>query len=228
MSEKLILARLKKFGKTFELSVDPEKALAFKKGQLSEAAEALQAERVFTDARKGLAASAAELQQAFKTIDVLEVAAVILREGEIQGTGEQRTQEREQRQKKLITLIRTIALDARTNLPIPPQRIEAAVEQAKIHLNDQGTVEDQLDEVIQKLRPLLPLKIEQKQLIITIPAVYAGKLYQPVVSKGKMIREDWKSDGSWQVTLEVPGGLVQDIIGQLNAWTHGEVQVTVK
>lgn len=231
MSEKqsrLSLARLKKYGKTFELSIDPEQALKFKKGLLSDVTEALQAERIFLDARKGLVASSQDLQQAFSTTDVLQAAAVILREGEIQGTGEQRSQEREQRRRKLVHLIHTMAVDPKTGYPHPPQRIEAALEQGKINLDDHHTVEEQLDGIIQKLRPIIPLKIEQKQLIVILPAALASKFLKMVSSLGKVMQDDWQNDGSWKGTLEIPAGLVQEAIGKLNSWTHGEAIVEVK
>ena len=41
MSDSIILARLKRSGKTFELSIDPIKASAYKEGNLNDLAEAL-------------------------------------------------------------------------------------------------------------------------------------------------------------------------------------------
>lgn len=221
MSSKITIARLKKFGKNFEISVDPDKALQYKKGEINDINEVLHADRIFLDAKKGLAASQADLEQVFKTSEAMKVADIIIKEGEIQFTAEHRQQEREEKRKRLVYLIHRQAIDARTGFPIPPERIEAALEQAKVHLDDSKTVEEQLDTVITKLRPILPIKIEQKRMSITIPSIYAGKAQSTLRAVG-IQKEDWKSDGSWEVTVEVPAGLLQEFIDKANAVTHGQ------
>ncbi|MBI2112298.1 ribosome assembly factor SBDS [Candidatus Woesearchaeota archaeon] len=226
MSDKISIARLKKFGKTFELSVDPEAALKYKKGG-AELHDVLMASHIFTNAKRGEMPTEVELQQVFKTTDVEKIADLILKEGEIQLTSEHRAIEREQKKKKLINMIRTLAVDPKNNLPIPPERIELALEEGKIHLNDNKTVEEQFDDIIKRLRPILALKIEQKRLSIEIPSKYAGKA-QGQMRKYSIIREEWLPTGAWKVTIESPAGLVPEIIDQLNALTHGEVVVEIK
>lgn len=221
MPPKITLARLKKFGTTFEISVDPDKALLYKKGQLTDLDEVLHADNIFLDAKKGMVASDAELEKAFKTTDIHKVADIIVKEGEIQFTAEHRQQEREQKIKKIVYLIHKQAIDARTGFPIPLERIEAALEQAKIHLDENKPVEEQLDGIITTLRPILPIKIEQKRMSINIPSQYAGKAQSVLRSMG-IQKEDWKSDGSWEVTVEVPAGLLQESIDKINAVTHGQ------
>ena len=227
MSEKIILARLKKFGKTFEISVDPDAALAYKKGTSTDLREVLKADHIFSDAKKGLIISERELEQIFKTSDTDKVAHLIIKEGEIQATGEHRTAEREQKKKKLIYLIHNMAVDPKTNLPHPAARIEAALEQGRIVIDDHKTAEDQLQAVLAKLRPLLPLKVEQKKVTIEIPSSYAGKA-QGFIRKHQLLKEDWLPNGSWKVVVELPAGTVPDFIDQLNSLTHGEAIVDLK
>jgi len=224
MPPKITLARLKKFGTTFEISVDPDKALLYKKGQLTDLNEVLHADNIFLDAKKGMVAPHAEIEKVFKTTDPLKIADIIIKEGEIQFTAEHRAQEREQKIKKIVYLIHKQAIDARTGFPIPLERIEAALQQAKIHLDENKPVEEQLDAVITKLRPLLPIKIEQKRMSINIPSQYAGKAQSVLRSMG-IQKEDWKSDGSWEVTIEVPAGLLQESIDKINGITKGQAVV---
>ncbi len=226
MPPKITLARLKKFGQTFELSVDPDKALLYKKGQLTDLDEVLHADKIFLDAKKGLVAPQADLEKAFKTIDMMKIAALIIKEGEIQFTAEHRAQEREQKIKKIAYLIHKQAIDARTGFPIPLERIDAALTEAKVHLDENKTPEEQLDAIISKLRPILPIKIEQKRMSITIPAQYAGKAQGTLRSMG-ILKEDWKSDGSWEVVIEVPAGLLQESIDKINALTQGQAIVKI-
>lgn len=222
MSEKLTIARIKKFGETFEISVDSGKALRYKKGNLSNLREVLLADNIFTDIKKGQIASDDELKKVFQTSDQEKVADYILKNGEIQLTSEHRVQEREQRRKKLINMIHQQASDPKTGLPHPSTRIEAALEQGKIHLNDQKSVEEQFENIISKLRPIIPISIEKKKLKITIPGQFTGKAYQMVKNSGKTLSEAWNNDGSWTVRLEIAAGLQSEFIDKLNSMTHGE------
>ncbi len=225
MPEHFTLARLKKAGKTFEISIDPEAALRFKRGQMQDVREALLADHIFTDAKKGLLASQQELQQFFGSSEPEKVAAIIIKDGEIQETAEQRQRERQQREKKLIYLISRNAADPRTGLPHPPERIKAALEQGKLHLEEHRPVEEQFDEMVRKLRPILPIKLEQKKVTVTIPAQYAGRLYGEVSRLAAILRQDWQSDGSWKAVVELPAGLYQEFLDKLNSMTHGSVVV---
>ena len=227
MSDKLNVARIKKFGKNFEISILPEKALKYKKGEITDIMEVLLVDNIFSNAKKGLVVADKELEEAFKTNDVHKIAEIIIKKGEIQVTAEQRAEEREKRKRRLIDLIHKQAVDPTTNLPHPPTRIEAALDEGKIAIDDHKSIEEQFNEIITKLRPIIPLKIEQKQMIITIPSQFAGKSYQIVKSNSKILQEEWKSDGSWQVTVELPAGMQQEFIDKLNSLTHGEVIVEV-
>lgn len=225
MSSKLTLARLKKFGQTFELSVDSDKALKYKRGELNDIHDVLKAEHIYSDVKKGLRVPVQELQKIFKTDDTIAIADIIIKHGEIQLTSEHRAEEREQKRKLLINLIHRQAVDPKTNLPLPPMRIELALEQGKIHLDDHKTVEEQFDEIVQKLRPILPIKIEQKRITLTIPAQFAGKSYALVKSNSMIIKDTWNNDGSWTATVEIPAGLYLEFLEKINAVTHGQVIV---
>ena len=225
MSEKMTIARLKKFGQTFEISIDADKALEFKQGGVSDLREVLLADNIFSDAKKGLIAPSESLAKAFETTEIEKIAEIIIRKGEIQLSSEHRSAERDQKRKRLVELIHRQAINPATGLPHPVARIEAALEEGKIHLDNHRSLEEQFDSIISKLRPIIPLKIEQKQCVVTIPANYAGKSYQVVKEGCKVLQEEWKSDGSWQVKVEMPAGMYPDFIDRLNSLTHGEVEI---
>lgn len=227
MSEKLNLARLKKGGHTFELSIDPNKALAFRKGEIEDFREAVLAEHVFADAHKGQLAAEAEMEEVFKTSNFAEVATAILKQGEIQTTAEHRADVREQRQRKLVSMISRQAMDPKTKLPHPPTRIEAALEEAKFHLVDHKSVEEQFEEAIHKLRPILPITIERAKLAVTIPAEHAARVYGYLKTAGKLLQESWEGNGNFKGKLELPAGLQQEVIDKLNAETHGQVHIDI-
>ena len=72
--------------------------------------------------------------------------------------------------------------------------------------------------------PTSPLQFEIKEIAVKIPADYAAKSYSVLSSFGKKLREDWQTDGSLVVVVEIPGGLEEDFHGKLNALCHGEVE----
>ncbi len=210
---------------TFEVSVDPDAALRYKKGELQDLGEVLHADNIFTDAKKGLLASQEDLRKVFTTTDKARIAGIIIKEGEIQFTAEHRAQEREHKRRRLISMICRQAIDPRTGFPHPAERIEAALEQGKIHLDDYRSVEEQFDEIVFKIRAIVPIKIEQKKITLTIPAQFAGKSYAVVKSNSAIIKDAWNNDGSWTAVVEIPAGFYQEFLDKLNSLTHGEVVV---
>jgi ribosome maturation protein SDO1 len=223
---KLNLARLKKANQIFEINIDPDLAIKFKKGEPINIREVLKADEIFSDAKQGEIASEAKLKETFHTTDSLKIAETIIKEGEIQLTSEYRDQQREQKKKKIVELIHRNAVDPATKLPHPPQRIELAFEEAKVRIDEHKSAEEQLDNILDQLKPILPLKFEQSLLTLQIPPTYAPKAYSLVQKHSKILKETWNQDGSWTVKVELPAGLKPDFLDKLNSFTHGEIVIT--
>ncbi len=227
MSEHLNLAKLKKGGEVFEIAVDPDKAMDFKKGKAN-IEEALKFPKIFSDVKKGMPASEISMKKTFKTTDVNEIAKKIILEGEVQLTAEYRKQIQEQKRKQIIFFITRNGIDPRTKLPHPPQRIEDAMNEAKVNVDCFKSVDEQVKEIIPKLQIIIPLKFVMKEIDVTIPAEFSGKAHTPVKQFGKIMRESWDNDGSWHVLIEIPGGLEMDFYDKINSLTHGSAVAMVK
>lgn len=225
---KLNLARLKKAGQNFEVNVDPELALKFRKGEIVEVRDVLKAEQVFTDAKKGELAPKSKLEEAFQATDPLQIAKIIIKQGELQLTSEQRNEQIEQKKRKIIDLIHRNAIDPATKLPHPLQRIELAFQEARIQVDEHRPPEEQIEPILKELRPILPLKFEQAAFQLRIPPAYAAKSYSLVQKYTKIIKEDWNPDGSWSATVELPAGLKLEFLDKLNSLTHGDIEVKEK
>jgi ribosome maturation protein SDO1 len=221
------LARLKKGGQNFEIVVDPDNAIAYKRGATIDIKDVLKGEQVFTDAKKGVFAPETEMKSLFNSSDPLKVASIILKEGQIQLTTEYRDKIRAEKKKRILTLIQRNAIDPKTKLPHPLTRIENAYEQAKCKIDEFRTAEEQVDEVISKLRVILPLRIEQMVLEIDVPPQYAHQAYGVLKRLGDIKKENWTNDGSLIVNLEIPAGLQEDVMGRLNSMTHGGVNIKI-
>jgi ribosome maturation protein SDO1 len=221
------LARLKKGGQNFEIVVDPDNAIAYKRGATIDIKDVLKGEQVFTDAKKGVFAPETEMKSLFNSSDPLKVASIILKEGQIQLTTEYRDKIRAEKKKRILTLIQRNAIDPKTKLSHPLTRIENAYEQAKCKIDEFRTAEEQVDEVISKLRVILPLRIEQMVLEIDVPPQYAHQAYGVLKRLGDIKKENWTNDGSLIVNLEIPAGLQEDVMGRLNSMTHGGVNIKI-
>ena len=222
--DQAIIARLKTQGQNFEILVDCNNALALREGRNMELHDVLAAMRIFSDAKKGMEASEHAMKQIFGTSEVDEVAKIIIQKGDIQLTQEYRENLREEKRKQMISIIHRNGVDPRTHLPHPPQRIENAFAEAKFHVDEFKPVQEQVQEALKHLRPILPIKFEIKELALKISPEYAPKCYSTVKSYGAILREEWQSNGYWVGVVEIPGGLENDLFDKLNKICHGNVE----
>ena len=225
--DEAIIARLKMHGQDFEILVDCSSALALREGKDVDMHDILAAMQIFSDAKKGLTASENAMKQIFGTSDVNEVARQIIQKGEIQLTQEYRERLREEKRKQIIAIIHRNGVDPKTHLPHPPQRIENAFIEAKFHVDEFKPVQEQVQEALKKLRPILPIKFEIKELAIKIPPDFAPKCYSTVKSFATILREEWQSNGYWVGVVEIPGGMENDFYDKLNKICHGNVESKV-
>ena len=221
------IARLKAQGQNFEILVDCNSALAVREGKEMDMHDVLAAAQIFSDAHKGLVASEHAMKQIFGTSDVNEVTKQIILKGEIQLTQEYREKLREEKRKQIINIIHRNGVDPKTHLPHPPQRIENAFIEAKFHVDEFMPVQDQVQEALKKLRPILPIKFEVKEIAIKISPDYAPKCYSTVKSFGTILREEWQTNGYWVAVVEMPGGMENDLYDKLNKICHGNVESKV-
>ena len=225
--DQAVIARLKTQGHSFEILVDCSNALALKEGRSVDMHDVLAAMRIFSDAKKGMEASSTAMKQIFGTDDANEIAKQIIQKGEIQLTQEYRENLRNEKRKQIVSIIHRNGVDPRTHLPHPPQRIENAFEEAKFHVDEFKPVQEQVQEALKRLRPILPIKFEVKEIAIKLPPEHAPKCYAIVKSFGTILREEWQSNGNWVAVVEMPGGMESDFYDKLNKICHGNVESKV-
>ena len=101
-------ARLKTHGTTFEVLVDPDGALALKRGDSVNLEDILAVEDVFENASRGDRSPEEDLQKAFRTTDPLSIAPIIIKKGEISLTADQRKRFLENKRRQVIEVIAKI------------------------------------------------------------------------------------------------------------------------
>jgi len=210
-------ARIKVKGKHFEIMVDLDEALKVKKGA-GNVAQALQIDKIFTDHKKGFHASEADLNDCFGTDDVYTIADKIIKQGEILLTQDFRDEQRENKIKQVVDFLSRNAIDPQTGRPLSSERIKSALEQAHVQIQDRP-IDIQIGKILDELNKIIPIKIQTKKVKITVPAVYTGQVYG-VINQYKE-KEDWKNDGSLDVTVNIPSGLIMEFYDKLNSITHG-------
>ena len=209
-------ARIKKTGKNFEIIVDLDDALKFKKGEISSIEAG--GNRIFTDAKKGTTVSSSDLESAFGTDDVSEIVKIIVKGGEVLTTQEHRDEEKEKKFRQIVDFLAKNTIDSQTGNPHSAERIKNALEQSHINIKN-IPVENQIKEILSEIGKIIPIKFDTKKVKITIPAIHTGKVYG-LVNQYKE-SEDWLSTGDLAIVINVPSGMIMDFYDKLNSMTHG-------
>jgi len=212
------LARINQKGKHFEIIVDLDKALSFKKGE--PVSDFLEGNDIFTDSKKGMKAPVSDLKESFGTDSIQEIAEKIVKSGEVLLTQEHRDEKKEKKYKQVVDFLVNNSIDPQTNNPITGERIKSALEQAHVNIKN-IPIENQINEIVGEINKIIPIKIETKKVKMTIPAIHTGKVYG-LVNQYKE-KENWLSNGDLEIITNIPSGIIMDFYDKLNSFTHGGV-----
>ena len=227
--EDAVTARLESHGARFEVLIDPDAALEIKRDEFDgELEEVIAAEDVFENASRGDRPAETDLEDVFDTTEPLEIIPEVIKRGEIQITAEQRREMQEQKRKQLINQIARNAVNPQMDdAPHPPERIERALEEAGFRIDPMEPVSEQVDEALEDLRPVIPIRFDEVTMAVQLPADHAGSGQAEVRQYGELEREEWQSDGSWVGVVTFPAGLQNDFYDMVNELTSGEAETRV-
>jgi ribosome maturation protein SDO1 len=222
--EDAVPARLKTHGTTFEVLVEPDLALALKRGDSIDLAEILAVEDVFENASRGDRSPEEDLIKAFGTTDTLAIAEVIIKKGEISLTAEQRKKFLENKRRQVVEVIARNAINPQTKTPHPAARIDQAMTEAHVHIDPTKSTDDLVKIAMKAIRPLIPIRFEEVEVAVKVPAAYAPKAYGEIAAFGKLNREAWQNNGSWIGVVQIPAGMQTDFYALINRLTKGEAE----
>ena len=148
-----IIARLESHGETFEILIDPRVVNLVRDGKEVDLSDHMVIEEIFRDAKKGTRPEDKKIEEVFGTIDPLSVARQIILKGEVQLTTQQRKEMQESKRLRVVNIIARNAINPQTGAPHPPSRIEAAMEEARVHIDPFKSAESQVEGVLKVLRP---------------------------------------------------------------------------
>ncbi len=218
-----VLARLEKGGSRYEILVDPDLVESWKEDSDSvNLSDLLAIDEVWSDAKAGDRPTSEALERVFGSTDLATCVDRILRDGSIQLTTAQRRHMVDERMKQIVSEIAMTATDPKTKLPHPLTRIENALQEARFKPDPFLSVERQVQDAVDILKPIIPLQFITIKLAFKVP----GKDYGGISNllRDSMQKEQWLSDGSWACVVEVPGGMKNEIISRV-ANRSSEVEV---
>ncbi|QSG09105.1 ribosome assembly factor SBDS [Halapricum desulfuricans] len=224
--DEAVTARLESHGERFEVLVDPDAALAIKRGEFDgELEDVIAAEDVFENASRGDRPPENALEEVFGTTDPLEIIPEVIERGEIQITAEQRKEMQEQKRRQLIQRITRNAVNPQMDdAPHPPERIESALEETDFRVDPMEPVENQVDEALDALRPVIPIRFDEVTIAVQLPPDYAGSGQAKIREFGELQREEWQNDGSWVGVVQFPAGLQNDFYDLVNEVSSGNAE----
>ncbi|MFP4590024.1 MAG: ribosome assembly factor SBDS [Halobacteriales archaeon] len=227
--DEAVVARLESHGARFEALVDPDAALAIRRDEFEGSLEdVIAAEDVFEDASRGDRPSEDDLEEVFGTTDPLEIIPELIRRGEIQITAEQRREMQERKRRQLITHISRNAVNPQMDdAPHPPERIEQALEEAGFRIDPMESVETQIDEALDALRPVIPIRFDEMTVAVQVPAAHAGSAQARLREFGELEDEEWQPDGSWIGIITFPAGMQPEFYDRVNEVSEGEAETRV-
>lgn len=210
------IARITKNGLHFEIIVNMDDALKVRKGESDYLI--VEGDKIFSDVKKGNVASNNDLEIAFSTSDITTIGKEIVKKGDVLVDQAHRSEEQEKKIRQVVDFLATNAIDPQSGNPISPERIKSALEQAHVNIKN-APIDSQIQEIIDKISSIIPIKIETKKVKITVPAIQTGKAYGLVAQYKE--KENWLDDGSLEVVVNIPAGIVIDFYDKLNSMTHG-------
>ncbi len=226
--DKVTIVKYSYASEKFEILVKPDPAFDYKLGKISEISKILVSDEIYTDSGKGTRASNELLVKVFKTEDTAKIAEIIMQKGELNLNTEQRKKMTTDKRKQIITFIAKTYVDPKTHLPHPPLRIEQAMIDGRVSVDPFKNPDEQIKDIVEKLRPIIPLKTENLTLEISVPAQFVAQSYTVLKSTGSLKKEDWQPNGSLKAILEIPAAARPNVIDRLGAITKGTANVEVQ
>ncbi|MHA1186055.1 MAG: ribosome assembly factor SBDS [Candidatus Heimdallarchaeota archaeon] len=226
--EKKALIRYTYRNQKFEIIVDPEMALEYKKGKTDiPLSDIVEGYIVFHNATKGEKASETILEQIFESSNEVEIVKMIVEKGALQLTQSQRKRLLRDKIDAIIDFIHIHCINPQTNKPHPPARIESAMDEAGINIDYVLPAETQAKDVIKQIQSIIPIRLESVVLAVKITADFTGPAFGIVSGAGQLIEDQWGNDGSWYAKVEMPSGKQADFLDKLNTLTKGKAEVKI-
>lgn len=210
----------------FEIMAKPGTVLKYRDGLLG-IGKVLLTDQVFTNSVKGDLASAEDLSRVFETSNLTEVCEIIINKGEVQLTAAERKGMQEAKEREVIHLIHRNWMDPKSKRPHPPDRIRAAMAEAKFRVDPQKDALRQAEDAVKKMAgKLVFAKAVCMTARLTLKHAYVGTCSNIVSTHAKVLHTDWTGTGAIY-TVELTTADFDILTAALGKPTGGDFDFTV-
>ena len=135
----------------------------------------------------------------------------------------------EEKRRRVIAFIARNAVNPQTGLPHPVTRIELALEEVRINFDPFKSVDDLVKETVKALRPILPIRFEERRIAVRFPMDFASRGYAAVAGAPYVTLEknEWQNDGSWICVVKIPAGMQEEFFNLTNHAAKGDAQLKI-
>jgi ribosome maturation protein SDO1 len=148
--------------------------------------------------------------------------------GDLNLNTDQRRKMIEEKKRQIVEYINKNFVDPKSHMPHPVSRINAVLDEARVAIDPFKRLDDQLKNIIEPLRKIIPLKSEILELTVTVPSQFSGQSFSVFKTIGEIKSEQWLSDGSLQVILSINAGMKSSFLDRIGTATKGSAQVIEK
>jgi len=215
-------------GMHFEILVDPDLALEIKQGKKdlqNNLSKLLATEEIYKKAKSGDRASEVHIKEAFGTEDLETIVETIIQKGHLDLTTEQKRRIAEQKRKEIIDYIVRNSYNPVTNSPHTYQRVETAIEKAKIQIDSLSPVEQQVDKIVSKMTEILPISFKKYKFKVSVPIEFGGKI-NSVINKYEILDRKWTT--TFNFIALVPAGEKDSFMNTISGLTKGQATFDIE
>lgn len=222
----------KKAGQNFEVLVDFDKLIQFKKEQKkgennTQVFDVLADDKVFKDQKKGELASENELEKHFETTNQQQILTQILLNGECQIPTAYKNKLREEKKKQVINYIAENASNPQTKTKYARNLIESEIEKIRYNYDPIQDSIIQANEVLKMLKKVMPIGITKSKIQMRIPGMHCGNFYGKFRKYGKITNEKFDDAGNLCLEMEVNDALIEDVIEYIKQNSNNEGEYVV-
>ncbi len=202
----------------FEIDVDPQLALEMRLGKDVDIRDVLKVQRIFNDVSRACFAKNSDLQSIFGTHDPLVVAEEIIKKGKVQPSIAEEKRLHAEKKERIIAALLKCAVHAQTKECLTHEDGEKMLAKAKIDLHEPDAW------IIRRVIEHAPVScaVQSIQVMLTPQQVGCAKYHLEMLAKIR--KEETLPDGRWQVTVDVPLGVKEEVFAYLNGLTHGKFE----
>src|SRR4029450_9342 len=193
MVDTFTIVRLSAGNEKFEILVKPDPALEYKMGKKIDISNIMISDEIYSDANKGTRCSSEKLMKHCKTTDQLEIAKQIMDKGDLNLNTDQRRKMIEEKKRQIVEYINKNFVDPKSHMPHPVSRINAVLDEARVAIDPFKRLDDQLKNIIESLRKIIPLKSEILELTVTVPSQFSGQSFSVFKTIGEIKSQQWLS-----------------------------------